>query len=56
MKEMLSELARDKEFPPLIASMPANAQQHRIAFGVVLFFSAIFAAVMPFATTQVAAY
>jgi signal transduction histidine kinase len=54
MKEMLSELAHDKEIPLLIASMPANAKQHRIAFGVVIFFTAIFVAVVPFATTQLA--
>src|SRR6476646_5623724 len=54
MKQMLSELAHDKEFPLLIASMPANAQQHRIAFGVVIFFTASFATVMPFATIQLA--
>ena len=52
MKDMLRELARDKEVPPLIASMPASAQQRRIAFGVVIFLSAAFAMAMPFATIQ----
>ena len=54
MKDMLRELARDKEAPPLIASMPASAQQRRIAFGVVIFLSVLFAVVMPFATIQTA--
>jgi len=51
---MLRELAHDKEFPLLIASMPASAKQRTIAFGVVIFFSALFAVAMPFATTQIA--
>ena len=54
MKDMLRELARDKEVPPLIASMPASAQQRRVAFGVVIFLSAAFAIAMPFATIQAA--
>ena len=54
MKDMLTELARDKEAPGLIASMPASAQQRRIAFGVVIFLSVVFVAVIPFATIQVA--
>ena len=52
MKDMLRELARDKEVPALIASMPAGAQQRRTAFGVVILLSVLFAVVMPFATIQ----
>jgi signal transduction histidine kinase len=54
MKDMLTELARDKEVPALIASTPASAQQRRIAFGVVIFLSVVFVAITPFATIQVA--
>ena len=54
MKDMLRELIHDKEVPLLIASMPASAQQRRIAFGVVIFLSVVFAMAMPFATIQVA--
>jgi signal transduction histidine kinase len=54
MTDMLTELARDKETPLLIASIPASAQQNRIAFGVVIFLTAVFAMAMPFATVQVA--
>ena len=54
MKDMLTELIRDKEVPTLIASMPASAQQRRIAFGVVIFLSVVFAMAIPFATIQVA--
>ena len=45
---------RGEEVPLLIASMPASAQQRRTAFGVVIFLSAVFVAVIPFATIQVA--
>ena len=54
MRDMLTELTRDKEAPLLIASIPASTQQNRIAFGVVIFLLAIFAVAMPFATVQVA--
>ena len=53
-KETPIDLARDagKEFPALIASMPASARQRQIAFGVLVFLSIAFAFVMPFARTQ----
>jgi Na+/phosphate symporter len=53
-KDTPIDLARDagKEFPALIASMPASARQRRIAFGVLIFLSIAFAIVMPFARTQ----
>ncbi len=49
------ELAHDEgnEVPALIASMPASAQERRIAFGVVIFLSVVFAVVIPFAPLQV---
>jgi phosphatidylserine synthase len=49
------ELAHDagKEVPALIASLPASAQQRRSALGVVIFFSVVFALVVPFAPLQV---
>src|SRR5258705_1547946 len=49
------ELAHDggNEVPALIASMPASAQERRIAFGVVIFLSVVFAVVIPFAPLQV---
>ena len=40
------------EVPALIASMPASVQQRRMAFGVVIFLSVVFAMVMPFAGMQ----
>ena len=38
-----------KEFPALIASMPVTAEHRRIAFGVVIVLSAVFALILPFA-------
>ena len=43
-----------QQFPALIASMPASAQQRRIALGVIIFLSVIFVGVMPFARIQAA--
>jgi signal transduction histidine kinase len=54
MKDMLRELAHDKEVPALIASMPASAQQRGTAFGVVILLSVVFGIVMPFATIPTA--
>ena len=56
MKNTPRELIHDggEEVPLLIASIPASAQQRRIAFGVVLFLSVVFAIVIPFAPIQVA--
>ena len=42
------------EAPALIASMPASAQQRRVAFGVIIFLSVVFAIVVPVAPKQVA--
>ena len=55
-KDTPRQLIHDEgnEVPPLIASIPASAQQRRIAFGVVLFLSVVFAIVIPFAPIQVA--
>src|SRR5712671_4286579 len=49
------ELAHDEgnEVSALIASMPASARERRIAFGVVIFLSVVFAVVIPFAPLQV---
>jgi signal transduction histidine kinase len=54
-KDKPRELAHDegKEIPALIASMPASIQQRRIALGIVIFFSVVFAVVIPFAPLQV---
>ncbi len=54
-KDKPGELAHDegKEVPALIASMPASAQERRIAFGVVIFLSVVLAAVIPYAPLQV---
>ena len=41
------------EVPALIASFPASVQQRRSALGVVIFFSVVFAFVIPFAPRQV---
>ena len=54
MKDMLEELAHDKEAPAVIASIPASARQRMFAFGIVSLLSVVFAAVMPFAPIQVA--
>jgi signal transduction histidine kinase len=51
MKKKPTELAQ--EVPALVASMPASAQERRIAFGVVIFLSVVFAIVIPFAPIQV---
>jgi signal transduction histidine kinase len=54
-KDAARELAFDeKEAPALIATMPASAQQRRVAFAVVVFLSVVFAIIMPFAPSQVA--
>lgn len=49
------ELAHDagKEVPALIASITASTQQRRIALGVAIFLSVLFALVIPFAPLQV---
>jgi signal transduction histidine kinase len=49
------ELTRDEgdEVPALIASVPASVQERRSALGVVIFFSVLFALVIPFAPRQV---
>ena len=49
------ELIHDEgtEAPALIASMPASPQHRRLAFGVVIFLSVLFAIAMPFATIQI---
>jgi signal transduction histidine kinase len=54
-KDAPSELAHDlgKEVPALIASIPASAEQRRVALGVVIFLSVVFAVVIPFAPLQV---
>jgi signal transduction histidine kinase len=53
--ERAKELAHGegKEVPALVASMAASAQERRIAFGVVIFLSVVFAIVIPFAPIQV---
>jgi signal transduction histidine kinase len=43
-----------QEVPALIASIPASAQQRRMAFAVVIFLSVVFAIGMPFAAVQTA--
>ena len=54
-KDTPGELARDEgnEVPALIASIPASVQQRRSALGIVIFFSVLFALVVPFAPQQV---
>jgi signal transduction histidine kinase len=54
-KDKPRELAHDegKEIPALIASMPPSVQQRMIALGIVIFFSVVFAVVIPFAPLQV---
>src|ERR1700745_3129627 len=49
------ELAPDAggEAPALIASIPASVQQRRSALGIIIFFSVVFALVIPFAPRQV---
>ena len=55
MKKKPKEMAHGegKEVPALIASIPASAQQRRSALGIVIFFSVVFALVIPFAPRQV---
>lgn len=50
-KDTPRELIHDEgqDVPALIASMPASAQQRRMAFGVVIFLSVVFAIISPFA-------
>ena len=43
-----------KDVPALIASIPASAQQRRVAFGVVILLSVVFAIVLPFAPIGIA--
>jgi len=54
-KDKPRELAHDEgnEVPALIASMPASAQQRIVALGIVIFFSVVFAVVIPYAPLQV---
>jgi signal transduction histidine kinase len=54
-KDTRRGLAHDEgnEVPALIASIPANIQQRRFALGTVIFFSIVFALVVPFAPRQV---
>jgi signal transduction histidine kinase len=54
-KDAPRELAHDegKEAPGLIASIPASVQQRRSALGIVIFFSVVFALIIPFAPRQV---
>jgi hypothetical protein len=54
-KDTPTELAHDEgsEVPALITSIPASAQQRRVALGIVVFFSVVFALVIPFAPRQV---
>jgi signal transduction histidine kinase len=54
-KDTPGELARDEgnEVPALIASIPASVQQRRSALSIVIFFSVVFALVVPFAPQQV---
>jgi signal transduction histidine kinase len=49
------ELAHDdgNDIPALIASMPVNLQQRRVALGIVVFFSMVSVAAIPFASRQV---
>ncbi|MGB6282917.1 MAG: MASE4 domain-containing protein [Xanthobacteraceae bacterium] len=54
MKDMLKEIAHDKEVPALIASVPASPEQRRTAVGVIIFLSVVFALVTPFARIQTA--
>ena len=42
------------EAPALVANMQLSAQQRRVAFGVIIFLSVVFAIVVPFAPKQVA--
>ena len=55
-KDAPGELAHDegKGVPALIASIPASAQQRRVAFGIVIFLSVVFAIVLPFAQVRTA--
>ena len=55
-KDATGNLSGDtgQQFPALIASMPASAQQRRIALGVIIFLSVMFVGVMPFARVQAA--
>ena len=54
-KDTPRQLIHDEgnEVPPLIASIPASAQQRRAAFGVVILLSVAFAIAIPFASIQV---
>jgi signal transduction histidine kinase len=42
------------EAPALVANMPLSAQQRRVAFGIIIFLSVVFAMVVPVASKQVA--
>lgn len=54
-EDTAGQLARDEgnDVPALIASIPASVQQLRAALGIVIFFSVVFALVVPFAPRQV---
>jgi signal transduction histidine kinase len=54
-KDAPRELTHDEgsEVPALIASIPASVQQRRSALGIIIFFSVVFALVIPFAPRQV---
>ena len=54
-KDTPRELTRDEgsEVPALIASIPASVQQRNSALGIVIFFSVVFALVIPFAPRQI---
>ena len=55
MRDTSGQLTPDagREAPALIASIPASVQQRRSALGIVIFFSVVFALVIPFAPRQV---
>ena len=54
-EDTAGQLARDEgnDVPALIASIPASVRQLRAALGIVIFFSVVFALVVPFAPQQV---
>ena len=49
-EDTAGQLARDEgnDVPALIASIPASVQQLRAALGIVIFFSVVFALIVPF--------
>jgi hypothetical protein len=54
-EDTAGQLARDEgnDVPALIASIPASVHQLRAALGIVIFFSVVFALVVPFAPQQI---